>query len=145
MRISCRALPPMSNTEHLTASVRLRTDSKNYTPREGAASTTTMRRVLRRRYGNCQISIRFPGSHGINSDTVGTTERVAADGLSHRAVGAHAEHPIRTRMQHVADVVEPDARIGDVERAAQADHDVVQEHRPELAQAHRVDRGTRLR
>src|SRR5204863_8670745 len=45
----------------------LRTDSKNYTPREGAASTTTMRRVLRRRYGNCQISTRFPGSEGINS------------------------------------------------------------------------------
>src|SRR5207248_9473438 len=61
------------------------------------------------------------------------------------ARGAHADPAVPTRMQHVADVVEPDARAGDVERAAQADHDVVQEHRPELAQAHRVDRGTRLR
>ena len=48
-------------------------------------------------------------------------------------------------MQHVADVVEPDSRVGDVQGAGRRDDEVVQEHRAQLAQAHAVDRRASLR
>src|SRR5206468_9061979 len=45
------------------------------------------------------------------------------------------------RVQRVAHVVEPNAGVGDVERAGLRDRDVVQEYRAQAGQAYAVPRG----
>src|SRR5437867_2098060 len=68
-----------------------------------------------------------PLAHGVYRDPVRPAQTVTPCRHRHLAVGTDAEYAVGPGMQHVAQVVEPDSGIGDVDRAGRGDRDVVQE------------------
>src|SRR5881392_201969 len=72
-----------------------------------------------------------------------STDRPPNSTITNRLPTGSSAMPFgRPRMQHVADVVELDAGIGDVEGARLRDRDVVQKYGAQRRQAHAVARGS---